>query len=176
MSCGNKIYKRFSKNNDSENIASYDADPYDDPYSDDKEECFCGKLGNMDIKPSNNKSSIGLGIGPIMPNKDHVSVVKETFNSSRDDSDDVDFIYAQQYFPSPDLCWQDTVYNRYNDVICPGDKRLSDRMKWMGQKNKFAIDNRAKFDKYTNLNYFEEELNDAANSRWWDNDDLEQYM
>jgi hypothetical protein len=64
-----------------------------------------------------------------------------------------------------------------NDVYyeggCPGDDALTKRMLEQGNRSKQSIDIRAKFDKYSLLHYFDEELDSHANSVWWDNDSLE---
>ena len=67
----------------------------------------------------------------------------------------------------------DSVKNVYYDMACPGDNALSDRMLEQGKRSQQATDARAKFDKYSTLHYLDEELNNTANSRWWDNDALE---
>jgi hypothetical protein len=72
------------------------------------------------------------------------------------------------------------LYNNYNsvkgayyDMACPGDNALTDRMLEQGKRPQQATDARAKFDKYSMLQYLDEELNSTANCRWWDNDALE---
>jgi hypothetical protein len=72
------------------------------------------------------------------------------------------------------------LYNNYNstkevyyDMACPGDNALFDRMLEQGKRPQQATDARAKFDKYSMLQYLDEELNSTANSRWWDDDSLE---
>ena len=57
-----------------------------------------------------------------------------------------------------------------------GDNRIAKKMKHISSMNKRAIDIRSRFNKYSIQKYFNEELRDTANSRWWDNDNLEQYM
>ena len=44
------------------------------------------------------------------------------------------------------------------------------QMKHMSNKNRQSMDGAARFDKYTNIGYFANELDQAANSRWWDDD------
>ena len=51
-----------------------------------------------------------------------------------------------------------------------GDNRLAHLQKKRSNKNREAIDNMARQDKYTNINYLAEELNEHANSVWWDDD------
>jgi hypothetical protein len=66
-------------------------------------------------------------------------------------------------------------YNLFDEIGCLGDNLLAHKMKQVSNKNREAIDNFSRtYSKYSNINYFEQELNDAANSRWWDNDELEQ--
>jgi hypothetical protein len=60
-----------------------------------------------------------------------------------------------------------------NDLGSDGDNKLANRMRVVSLKNKEAIINRSKVDKYTNQHYFTEELNNHANSIWWENDDYE---
>jgi hypothetical protein len=57
-----------------------------------------------------------------------------------------------------------------------GDDKLMSKMQHLSLKNKEAIIIRAGFNKYSLVDYFNEELNDHENSIWWDNQDLEQYM
>ena len=61
----------------------------------------------------------------------------------------------------------------YNEPVCPGDNILSLRMWENGKRSKQAMDHRAKFDKYSMLHYFDDELRCHANSIWWDDDSLE---
>lgn len=67
----------------------------------------------------------------------------------------------------------DATEHRYYDAACPGDNLLSLRMWENGKRSKMAMDNRAKFDKYSILHYFDEELRTTSNSVWWDDDSLE---
>lgn len=65
-------------------------------------------------------------------------------------------------------------YNLFDEIGCLGDNLLAHKMKQVSNKNREAMDNFSRtYSKYSNINYFEQELNDAANSRWWDNDELE---
>lgn len=60
--------------------------------------------------------------------------------------------------------------NIFDEIGSLGDNKLAHRMKYLSNMNRVAIDNRARLDKYTNLNYLTEELDDHANSVWWDDD------
>jgi hypothetical protein len=54
-----------------------------------------------------------------------------------------------------------------------GDNRLVLLQKHRGNKNREAMDSMARTNKYTNLGYFKRELDNTANSRWWDDESLE---
>jgi hypothetical protein len=61
----------------------------------------------------------------------------------------------------------------YDSNQCEGDDELTRKMIHTSLKNKHAINNRAKWDVNSFRPYVEEELNEHANSIWWDNQDLE---
>ena len=62
----------------------------------------------------------------------------------------------------------------YNELGSFGDNEICKKMKHMSNMNRVAMDNMARVNKYTNIAYFEEELNDHENSVWWeDNEELE---
>lgn len=61
-------------------------------------------------------------------------------------------------------------YNLYNELGSLADNRLAKLQKKIGNRNREAMDRMARMDKYTNIGYFTEELNEHANSRWWDDD------
>jgi hypothetical protein len=65
-------------------------------------------------------------------------------------------------------------YNLFDEIGCDGDNMIAHKMKQMSNKNREAMDNFSRtFTKYSNVNYFDQELKDAEASRWWDNQDLE---
>jgi hypothetical protein len=66
-------------------------------------------------------------------------------------------------------------YNMFDEIGCDGDNKLAHKMKQISNKNREAMDNFSRSrTKYSNINYFEQELKDAASSHgWWDNDELE---
>jgi hypothetical protein len=65
-------------------------------------------------------------------------------------------------------------YNLFDEIGCDGDNMLAHKMKHISNKNREAMDNFSRtFTKYSNVNYFDQELKDAEASRWWDNQDLE---
>ena len=64
-------------------------------------------------------------------------------------------------------------YNLFDEIGSLGDNNIAHLMKHLSNKNRVAIDNMARQNKYTNINYFAEELNDHANSIWWDDETLE---
>jgi hypothetical protein len=63
--------------------------------------------------------------------------------------------------------------NLFPDASCSGDYLLSEKMKHMGLQPKVSIDSHARVNKYSNYAYFAEELDSHANSRWWDDETLE---
>lgn len=81
--------------------------------------------------------------------------------------------YSQRDFDIMLYNGLDAVNNVYYDMACPGDNALALRMWENGKRSKESQDIRAKFDKYSMLHYFDEELRSAAGSRWWDDDSLE---
>jgi hypothetical protein len=65
-------------------------------------------------------------------------------------------------------------YNIFDDMGSEGDNMLAHKQKHRGNMNRVAIDNFSRSqNKYSNINYFDQELKDAESSRWWDNDDLD---
>ena len=63
--------------------------------------------------------------------------------------------------------------NLFDEIGSLGDNRIAHLMKHVSNKNRVAIDNMSRQNKYTNINYFTEELKDHANSIWWDDETLE---
>lgn len=63
--------------------------------------------------------------------------------------------------------------NLFDEIGSLGDNRIAHLMKHVSNKNRVAIDNMSRQNKYTNINYFAEELKDHANSIWWDDETLE---
>jgi hypothetical protein len=63
--------------------------------------------------------------------------------------------------------------NLFPDASCGGDYLLAEKMKHMGLQTKVSMDAQSRVNKYTNYGYFAEELNSHANSRWWDDETLE---
>mgnify|MGYP005654193171 FL=1 len=64
-------------------------------------------------------------------------------------------------------------YNLFDELGSLADNKGAHRMKYLSNQNKVAMDNMARQDKYTNINYFAQELDEAENSRWWDDENLE---
>jgi hypothetical protein len=65
-------------------------------------------------------------------------------------------------------------YNIFDDIGSLGDNMLAHKQKQRSNMNRVAMDNFSRMQtKNSNLNYFEQELKDAAGSRWWDNEELE---
>ena len=63
--------------------------------------------------------------------------------------------------------------NVFDEIGSLGDNNIAHLMKHMSNKNRVAIDNMSRQNKYTNMHYFEQELKDHANSIWWDDESLE---
>jgi hypothetical protein len=65
-------------------------------------------------------------------------------------------------------------YNIFDDIGSLGDNMLAHKQKQRSNMNRVAMDNFSRMQtKNSNINYFEQELKDAAGSRWWDNEELE---
>jgi hypothetical protein len=63
--------------------------------------------------------------------------------------------------------------NIFDEIGSLGDNNIAHLMKHMSNKNRVAIDNMSRQNKYTNMHYFDQELKDHANSIWWDDESLE---
>lgn len=63
--------------------------------------------------------------------------------------------------------------NIFDEIGSMGDNNIAHLMKHMSNKNRVAIDNMSRQNKYTNINYFAAELDEHANSVWWDDETLE---
>jgi hypothetical protein len=63
--------------------------------------------------------------------------------------------------------------NLFDEIGSLGDNKIAHLMKHVSNKNRVAIDNMSRQNKYTNIKYFEQELKDHANSVWWDDETLE---
>lgn len=63
--------------------------------------------------------------------------------------------------------------NTFNELGSLGDNEFAHLQKHRSNINRVAMDNFARVDKFTNINYFAEELKNHANSRWWDDEELE---
>jgi len=62
--------------------------------------------------------------------------------------------------------------NTFPELSGLGDNRLATLQKHRGNKNREAMDRMARTNKYTNIGYFKRELDNTANSRWWDDQSL----
>jgi hypothetical protein len=63
--------------------------------------------------------------------------------------------------------------NTFPELSGLGDNRLVTLQKHRGNKNREAMDRMARTNKYTNIGYLKRELDNTANSRWWDDESLE---
>lgn len=71
------------------------------------------------------------------------------------------------------LVYSEENYKKNNlpELGCLGDNGIMRQMKHMSNKNRQSMDGAARFDKYTNIGYFADELKEASSSRgWWDDD------
>jgi hypothetical protein len=65
-------------------------------------------------------------------------------------------------------------YNIFDEIGSLGDNMLAHKQKQRSNMNRVAMDNFSRMQtKNSNINYFAQELKDAAGSRWWDNEALE---
>jgi hypothetical protein len=64
----------------------------------------------------------------------------------------------------------------HNKLGSKGDNDAVRKMSHISSMNKRALDSASRLGANTFRKYFDEELRDASNIRWWDNDNLEQYM
>lgn len=71
-----------------------------------------------------------------------------------------------------------SVQELHKDMGCSGDNKLANRMKYMMLQPKMSHDARARMNRYTLLQFWEEELRDNENRDWWDaeQDHLDAYM
>jgi hypothetical protein len=63
--------------------------------------------------------------------------------------------------------------NLFPELSGLADNRLSTLQKFRSNRNRVAMDNQSRQDKYTNIGYFQRELDNTANSRWWDDESLQ---
>ncbi len=62
---------------------------------------------------------------------------------------------------------------QYNNMGASGDNLIASRMQYLSTMNKRAMDIRSRYDKYSALHLFDEELRDNEYRDWWDNQDYE---
>lgn len=94
---------------------------------------------------------------PISENEDGVIIDDyDGYNSSKNQ------IYSEENYK----------YNLFDELGSLGDNKLAHKMKQMSNKNREAMDNFSRtYSKYSNINYFDQELKDAsASNGWWDDD------
>jgi hypothetical protein len=67
-------------------------------------------------------------------------------------------------------------YTNYKDMNlmtgCSGDTKLANRAKFQGMKEKFAKDIRARYDRTSSQQYFNDELNTEETRHWYENPDI----
>jgi hypothetical protein len=85
----------------------------------------------------------------------------------------VDKAWNKQKIKKPEYSENNYKYNTYDELAGIGDNLLTHKMKHMSNMNRVAMDNFARQNKNTNIHYFNNELDEHANSVWWDDDTLE---
>ena len=131
-----------------------------------KNNCGCNYSENKEIEKFKNISDNNEMIYKSKSLNEEEKSLNEEEKSLNEEENKLKFV------ESLDRNLEKVKYNYY-DIACPGDNRLTSRMLEQGKRAKQSIDNRARFDKYSLLHYFDEELNSSSNSRWWDDDSLE---
>lgn len=132
---------------------------------------------NIEIHTESNKSKSypTTHLTPAPLHQDY-SITNYPFKLIDDKDGKVHPVYTQddpsdeitEYAEDPDIL------EMYKSQSYNGDNMIADRMKYLSDKPKQAIIARSNLDKYTLAPFLEEELEQHANSRWWeDNQDLE---
>jgi hypothetical protein len=140
-------------------------------------------LKTCGLKPNKSKrykikKKVKFANNEIIPDKDYLEEkIIETLVDSKTDKDKkppVKKLLPDSSRVAP-LEYSENNYkkNNFPELGSLGDNRLMQQMKHMSNKNRQSVDGAARFDKYTNIGYFANELDQAANSRWWDDDTLE---
>ncbi len=121
------------------------------------------------------KSYAVAGVLKPRPLNEDRSITNYPFKMMEDGNGDIRSVYTQDDATDDILTDEkdQEVYDLYHNKGCSGDTMIASRMSHMATMPKRAIEARARLDKYTIAPYLEEELGQHANSRWWDNEDLE---
>jgi len=105
-------------------------------------------------------------------NKKH-NYIRKPLKPDYNIKQNVDKAWNQQKTKKPEYSENNYKYNTYDELAGIGDNLLTHKMKQMSNMNRVAIDNFARQNKNTNIHYFNNELDEHANSVWWDDDTLE---
>ena len=109
------------------------------------------------------------------PEKKSRSITNYPFQMLEDKDSNVRAEYTQDYdvgqFIKGDI--DKEIYDMFYEKKCSGDTRIARRMSHMATMPKRAIEARSRLDKYALAPFLEEELEQHANSIWWENEELE---
>jgi len=96
------------------------------------------------------------------------------FRMEEDENGNIKAVYAQND-PTVELTKEKDkqIYEMYYPGKYSGDTMIARRMGHMATMPKRAIEARSKLDKYVFVPFLEEELEQHANSIWWERDELE---
>jgi len=109
------------------------------------------------------------------PQYDDREITSYPFRMIEDENGTVTADYIQDD-PNVELTEEkdEEIYEMYHPKGCSGDTMIAKRMSYMATMPKRAINTRARLDKYALAPYLEEELEQHANSIWWEQDSLEE--
>lgn len=96
----------------------------------------------------------------------------------KEDNDDVSKAKHKGEFDIDLYNNQLSIQELHKDMGCSGDNKLANRMKYMGLQAKVSQDIRARMNRHSIQQFWEEELRDNENRDWWDaeQDYLDAYM
>jgi len=97
----------------------------------------------------------------------------EIYNPDKKDTSDIATSMKRHH--KPVYSEENYKYNIFDEIGCSGDNKLAHKMKQTSNLNREAMDNFSRMNtKYSNINYFEQELKEHAARIWWDDETLEQ--
>lgn len=136
------------------------------PHIDIKTLLILGILFTMILRQPVNRCDIHQHHTDILPKAQRQSELKEGLEVVMDKSYETPIHEGAKYN-------QESLVNSEYSIEKSNETAYADRMAYMSTMDKRARINRANYDKYSAIKYFDEELNDGANRHWWDNQDLE---
>lgn len=133
-------------------------------------QCFIGDRGQKELSSK---------IPKILPSKELVPVVNK-YKDGLSSGPEILESSINRQMGDENLDQDNELRNSINKLyfgdICRGDAKMAYKAMHMGRKNKDAIVNRARFNRYTIEPLFAEELNNNENRDWYDCDQLENRM